>query len=207
VRKLQTRGQWVVKQDCLPGTLWENYCITTMNNFADTTKAKFAGHGINTVLDMKMMTNSEISTIVGETRDSVCQCRNLKKWQESAEQASEGSAPLRVTKDHKKDENPYLSRYGCDWWMEEIRKCTAMSSSIFVIQMIHHMVDKIERIMKGTKYEGKGRFYHDALTLMTCNKSKAYMRQNDLLKYWLLPLEKLQEGTRYHDSIPETALN
>jgi hypothetical protein len=67
VIKLQTGGHWVVKQDCLPcripGNLWENDCITTMNNIADTTKAKFAGHGINTVLDMKMMTVSEISAI------------------------------------------------------------------------------------------------------------------------------------------------
>jgi hypothetical protein len=86
--------------------------------------------------------------------------------------------------------------------MEEIRKCTAMSSSIYVTQMIHHMVDETARVTKGTTYEGKGQFYHDALTLMTCNKSKAYMRQNDLLKYWLLPLDKLQAGTRYHDSIP-----
>jgi hypothetical protein len=77
-----------------------------------------------------------------------------------------------------------------------------MSSSICVTQMIHHMVDETERVTKGTKYEGKGQFYHDALTLMTCNKSKAYMMQNDLLKYRLLPLEKLREGTRYHDSIP-----
>jgi hypothetical protein len=107
-----------------------------------------------------------------------------------------------VTKDHRKDESPYLSRCGRDRWMEEIRKCTAMSSSICVTQMIHHMVDETERVMKGTTHEGKGQFYHDALTLMTCNKSKAYTRQNDLLKYWLLPLEKLQEVTRYHNSIP-----
>jgi hypothetical protein len=66
VRNLQTGGQWVVKQDCAPGTLWENNCITTMDNIANTTKAKFAGHGIYTVLDMKMMTNTEVSAIVGD---------------------------------------------------------------------------------------------------------------------------------------------
>jgi hypothetical protein len=86
--------------------------------------------------------------------------------------------------------------------MEEIRKCTAISSSICITKMIHHMVDETERVTKGTTYEGEGQFYHNALTLMICNKSKANMRENNLLKYWLLPLEKLQEGTRYHDSIP-----
>jgi hypothetical protein len=66
VGKLQTGGQWVAMQDRLPGTSWENDCITTMNNIVDTTNAKFAGHRINTVLDMKMMTVSEISAILGE---------------------------------------------------------------------------------------------------------------------------------------------
>jgi transposase len=201
VRNLQTGGQWVVKKDRSPGTLWENDCITTMSNIADTTKAKFEAHGIHTVLDMKMMTDTEVSAIVGDKGFRVS-VNTIKKWQQLAEQASEGSAPSRVTTDHRKDENPYLSRYGCDRWMEEIRKCTAMSSSICVTQMIHHMVDETERVMKGTKYEGQGQFYHDALTLMTCKKSKAYMQQHNLLKYWLLPLENLQAGTRYHDSIP-----
>jgi hypothetical protein len=77
-----------------------------------------------------------------------------------------------------------------------------MSSIICVTQIIHHMVDDAERVTKGTKYEGEGQFYHDALTLTTCNKSKAYMKGNNLLKDWLLPLDKLQEGTQYHDSIP-----
>jgi hypothetical protein len=114
---------------------------------------------------------------------------------------------LRVTTDHRKDENPYLLRYGRDRWMEEIRKCTAMSIIICVTQMINHMVDETERVTKGTKYEGEGQFYHNALTLMTCNKSKAYMGENNLLKYWLLPLKKLQGGTRYHDSIPGDSPN
>jgi hypothetical protein len=57
--------------------------------------------------------------------------------------------------------------------------------------------------MEGTSHEGKGKFYHDALTLMTCIKTKQYIQDNVLLKYWLLPLEGLQAGTRYHNSIPD----
>jgi hypothetical protein len=68
--------------------------------------------------------------------------------------------------------------------------------------MIWHMKDETYRVMEGKKNEGKGRFYHDALTLMTCKKTKAYMQKHHLLQYWLLPLEDLQEGTRYRNSIP-----
>jgi hypothetical protein len=64
------------------------------------------------------------------------------------------------------------------------------------------MKEETDIIMEGTSYEGSGQFYHDALMLMTCRKTKAYMQKNDLLKYWLLPLKNLQAGTRYHNSIP-----
>jgi hypothetical protein len=77
-----------------------------------------------------------------------------------------------------------------------------MSGSICVTKMIQHMVDEVDRVMKGMKHDGEEQFYHDALTLMTCEKSKAYMLEHNLFKYWLLPLEDLQKGTRYHSSIP-----
>jgi hypothetical protein len=77
-----------------------------------------------------------------------------------------------------------------------------MSGSICITKMIHPMVDEVDRVMKGTKHELEGQFYHDALTLMMCEKSKAYMSEHDLLKYWLLPLEDIQKGTRYHNYIP-----
>jgi hypothetical protein len=64
------------------------------------------------------------------------------------------------------------------------------------------MKEETDRIMEGTSYEANGHFYHDAMTLMTCSKTKTYMQINDLLKYWLLPLDNLQARTRYHNSIP-----
>jgi hypothetical protein len=100
--------------------------------------------------------------------------------------------PSRVRLDHRKEESPYISRYGLDCWKDEIRKSLAMSGFICVMKMVHHMKEETDRIMEGTSYQGNGQFYHDALTLMACSKTKAYMQKNDLLKYWLLPLENLQ---------------
>jgi hypothetical protein len=68
--------------------------------------------------------------------------------------------------------------------------------------MIEHMVEETQRVMKGTNHEGHGKFYHDALTLMTCKKSIKYMKDRDYFKHWLLPLEGLQHGRRYNESIP-----
>jgi hypothetical protein len=67
--------------------------------------------------------------------------------------------------------------------------------------MIKHMVEETQRVMKGTKHEGHGKFYHDALALVTCKKSIKYMKNKEYFKHWLLPLEGLQHGTRYNESI------
>jgi hypothetical protein len=54
------------KRARLPGQLWEDDCITTMNDIANTTKTKFTTYSITTVLDMKRLTSEQISVILGE---------------------------------------------------------------------------------------------------------------------------------------------
>jgi hypothetical protein len=56
--------------------------------------------------------------------------------------------------------------------------------------------------MKRTKNEGRGLWYHDALSLMACKKSVQYMKEKGIFNNWLLPWGRLQEGKRYHESIP-----
>jgi hypothetical protein len=68
--------------------------------------------------------------------------------------------------------------------------------------MIDHTDNETKRVMKGTKNEGQGLWYHDALSLMTCKKSIQYMKAKCIFKNWLLPWGRIQEGTRYHESIP-----
>jgi hypothetical protein len=68
--------------------------------------------------------------------------------------------------------------------------------------MIEHMVEETQKVTKGTNHEGHGKFYHDVLTLMTCKKSIRNMKDRDYFKHWILPLEGLQHGTRYNESIP-----
>jgi hypothetical protein len=201
VRSLKSGGQWIEMRQRLPGVIFEEDDVTVMNDIADTRNGQFARHGINTVLDVKLMTKNKISVIVADKAFRVSE-HKLRELQKQADQAKKGSVPSRIYKDHRQEDNPYLSRFWHDSWKDEIGKCSSMSGSICVTTMIHHMVDEVNRVMKGTNHEGEGQFYHDTLTLMTCEKSKAYMLQHDLLKYWLLPLENLQKGTRYHNYIP-----
>jgi hypothetical protein len=68
--------------------------------------------------------------------------------------------------------------------------------------MIDHIDNETKRVIKGTKNEGRGLWYHDALSLMMCKKSVQYMKEKGIFDSWLLPWDRLQEGTRYHESIP-----
>jgi hypothetical protein len=68
--------------------------------------------------------------------------------------------------------------------------------------MIDHIDNETKRVTKETKNEGQGVWYHAVLSLMTCNKSIQYMKAKYIFKNWLLPWGHLQEGTRYHESIP-----
>jgi hypothetical protein len=188
VKSLKYGGQWIEMRQRLPGVIFEEDDVTMMHDIAYTRKGHFASHGINIVLDVKLMTETEISVILEDTAFRVSG-RKLRELQKQADKAEKGSVPSRVKKDHMQEDNPHLSRFGHDSWKDEIGKCSSMSGSICVTTMIHHMVDEVNRVMKGTKHEGEGQFYHDALTLMTCAKSKAYMMEHDLLKYWLLGVE------------------
>jgi hypothetical protein len=83
--------------------------------------------------------------------------RKLKELQKQADQAKKGSVPSHVYKDHRKEDNPYLSRFGRDSWKDEIGKCSSMSGNICVTKMIHHimMVDEVDR-MSDEEYEARG---------------------------------------------------
>jgi hypothetical protein len=120
----------------------------------------------------------------------------VKKWQDAEEQAHEGSMPSRVRLDHRKDDNPYLPRYSLASWKDEIRKCSAMSGFICVTKMVHHIKEETDIIMEGTSYEGNGQFYHDALTLMTCSKTKAYMPKKRLAQILVIAPGESSSGNK-----------
>jgi hypothetical protein len=201
VRELKTEGQWVEKRTHLPGRLFENDSVMVLDKIAGKTAKRLSKHGIKTLLDMKMIAASEISAIMADKNFRVSE-NTLRDWRAKAEQANQGSTPARIRKDHMENDNTYLSRYGPDLWMTKIHQCSALSGYRCVTEMTDHIDNETKRVMKGTKNEGRGLWYHDALSLMTCKKSVQYMKQKGIFDNWLLPWGRLQEGTRYHESIP-----
>jgi glutaredoxin-related protein len=82
VGSLKTGGQWVEKRSRLPDVLFENDCITIMTGIDDTPKTKFARHNIKTMLDMKMMTTTEVTEIMNDKEFRVSE-QKLHKWQKA----------------------------------------------------------------------------------------------------------------------------
>jgi hypothetical protein len=86
LRSLKSGGQWIEMRHRLPGVIFEEENVTVMNDIADTRKKHCARHGIHTVLDVKLMTKSEISVILADKAFTVSE-RKLKELQKQAEQA------------------------------------------------------------------------------------------------------------------------
>lgn len=84
-----------------------------------------------------------------------------------------GSVPVI---DYRKFDNPYLAKYGHREWEKKIR--IALPKFIPISDLIHHMAVQTSKLMKGTKYEGKGFFVHDALSQLTEKSTIAWMKKN-----------------------------
>ena len=103
----------------------------------------------------------------------------------------EETAPRLV--DHRKADNPYEARFG-DTWKEEIAKSSSLLPFVCITKLIEHMVEATREVFVDTVYEDNFVFYHDALSLMTSNDTKRWMREKGYLKYWILPEQNL-----FHD--------
>jgi hypothetical protein len=99
VRWLKSGGQCIEMRQRLPGFIFEEDDVTVMNDIADTRKGHFARHGINTVLDVKLMTETEISVILADKafRVSEIKLRELHKQAEQAKKAAFHRASTKTT--------------------------------------------------------------------------------------------------------------
>ena len=62
-----------------------------------------------------------------------------------------------------------------------------MQPYICITDLVNHMITATEKVKKGTKYEGKGLFFHDALSLMTAKETVWWMKETNIYKHWILP--------------------
>jgi hypothetical protein len=107
VRALKTEGQWVKKWTRLPGRFFENDSKMVLEKIAEKTAERLS-NGIKRLMDMMMITASEISSIMADKKIRVSES-TLRYLQAKAEQANQGSTPARIRRNHRENDNPYVS--------------------------------------------------------------------------------------------------
>lgn len=83
-------------------------------------------------------------------------------------------------------------------WESVLDNSTAMKKYICITELIEHMITQSQILMNGTRFQDNWYFFHDALSLMTAKSTVQWMISKDYYKHWLLPLENLNFGTKFH---------
>ncbi len=163
--------------------------LTVLKGIAKKKAEKFASVGINTVGDLRQLAGDDVAIRAIANSVRGIKADNLKKLIDTTINAIPGSAPEPIY--HLDAENPYQSKYGDDWEKEIAKSCT-LSGSICVTDMLEHMVSVCTDVWGADDDEWC--FYHDALSLMTSEKTRKWMETKDYLKRWIKPELGICEG-------------
>ena len=72
-------------------------------------------------------------------------------------------------------------------WEQELKKVQLMQPYVCITDLVMHMVNATKKVMRGTKFEGRELFFHDALSLMTTKETVSWMKEKNIYKHWILP--------------------
>jgi len=177
------------------GPLYKQDTITRMPGISAKTQEKLNAVGINVVEDFCRSASDEPMqrAVLAIPRLGK---KRLKKWQRLAAAAEDGEYTS-VFVDHRRAENPYLSRYGDDDWETAIARDLRVHHVICITEIVRHMHDESEKFFADTEYAENWWFFHDALSQLSDKRTKAWMQENGYLKRWLLPVNGCCAGTCY----------
>jgi hypothetical protein len=191
---------WVTNQRP-KGVIYSAEPVTAIPHVTDAMVDELAAYDVHTVgdwaeLDEFIMTTDNFQEIADGVRG--LGRASVVKHQATARAALPGLPP--VPKDHRKEDNPYLSRYGTDW-EAEIDADLKKNGDMCITHMVLHLNEVCTEAFRGTPY-GEGAadnwmFYHDALSIMACQQCRDWMASIGVLKRWFLPQHGCNAGTRW----------
>jgi len=198
VRKLRSPGEWL-KRTRKKGEYWRTDDVGEVKGVGATSKSVLFENDVTTVGQLIDLDEAAMALVCASASTQVA--NKIRRAQvEARNSVKDGEAPA-GEKDHRKEENPYMSRYGDDW-EKEIAKTAALSGYALITEMIQHIHDETQNMMKNTVHENDWFFYHDALSLMTCAKTVEWMRQKGLYERWLTPMHFDKVFGRYANRPP-----
>lgn len=192
IREGGSKRRWVEGTRTVDEGMYDEDPVNKIRGIGKKARALLARMGIKTVRQFSRLRSSRIATLTkkrGITRAKV------KTWLEAARSAHVGAYQPHVI-DHRRAANPYESLYGDDW-QTHIRKDVRTAGSVCITELIEHMDAETAAIYKGTKFEDSYFWYHDALSQLTCKRTREWLVEKDLLKRWLIPVGECNVGTCY----------
>jgi hypothetical protein len=140
---------------------------------ANVMKTRLLKYDRTTIKHLQVLTDNNLQMIANNERG--ISFKGLQNFCLAAQEAKEGSAP--PSKDHCKEDNPCISKYGLDRWEAEFDKSSYMSSYVSIKKLIKHMYNATNDIFVGTVLEDDWVWYHNALSLMTSKETIMWMKE------------------------------
>ena len=163
---------WIAGHRPKDGVIFEEDDVCVLDGIGDVTAKRLNHVGpVTTVGHVVGFLDKDIKTLAKVNGLSV----GILQTGRSQARTAVAGVYRGVVIDHKKSKNPYKLLYG-DRWMEEIDNSTFMQKWINICNLVMHMTVETYKVMKGTRFEGKGMFKHDALLLMTATETREWMK-------------------------------
>jgi len=183
-------GYWILSTRDPNIIHYQNDPVSNIKGVGKKTKELLEEVGIKTVGDVKRIESpTEMEKMLLQKKISL---QRLTKYWTEAIQAEDKDAPIDI--DHRLSPNPYKSKFGDEYWEENLQKSTTFCHSAYICNYVEHMMVESEKVMKGTIHEKTWMVYHDALAIMTAKSTKEWMAQKGYLNRWILPSNDLYDN-------------
>ena len=172
---------WVVEQRDASNKFYLDDPLTKLDDFGGKTAEKLATFGLTTVGDLRKLNDEELLQIEtdlrakGITNVKFVKLRGFRDQCLDNDKCIPTDAPPSI--DHRKHENPFLSKYGAeeDIWGEPKWKVEAkkeVTGKVCVTELVKHMVIHTQKLYSDDNWW----FYHDALSQLTSKSCIAWMK-------------------------------
>ena len=189
-----SRNHYWIENTAPKGTIFCDSPVKTLPKIGKKTADKLLQQGIKCVGDLRDKTDDFIKRLDGITP---------KIFDSIITKVRTASTETNKTVDHRKADNPYLSKFGEENWMNALKNSSKMSNLVLISDYVEHIWQQSAKVMKGTKHEHDWVVVHDALKIMTASTNKEWMRQKGFLHRWVLPSDDLYD----HDAELKKAYN
>lgn len=204
-QQLKTAKAPWVENTRIEGVVYSGDPVDKLPKMGTTMKKLMLDRGVETVEEFATYFHNHhprrkaiVQRVKGLSMESLLRATHI------AEAAPKGPPALI---DHRKNKNPYFSRFGKNLWRDEVLKSAIMKTVVNVQDLVEYIVRVSREHFKGTVYEDDWYFYHDALTLMTAVETTDWMKNRGYYKHWILPEFGLNQHLKYYTRVQPVGNN